>query len=337
MPQLMPDIAIMRQLIALVWLVGAGGGIAVAEVIPLPRARPPVSAPPWAQPAPPEPHSFRAAAGADFNTAEVTDKPTDCDLRLEKIAAIEPMPRLIGPGACGGGDMVRIDAVLLPDRKRIEIKPAPYLRCPMAEQLAGWVRDDAAVKVAAAGPALRSVETYDDFECRGRNRQTNGKVSEHGKGNAIDVRGFTLADGRFIGLTDMAASKELRADLRKSACARFTTVLGPGSDGYHEQHIHLDLIERRNGYRICEWDVREPKPPMPPLPPAKPPEVAKTGEVASVVPQRKSDVAPAAAAASSIKVPAEAVPLPPPRPALAVRHERRKTRRSFHLPFTLWR
>jgi hypothetical protein len=36
------------------------------------------------------------------------------------------------------------------------------------------------------------------------------------------------------------------------------TVLGPGSDGYHEEHVHVDLAERRGGYRICEWDVREP-------------------------------------------------------------------------------
>jgi hypothetical protein len=41
-------------------------------------------------------------------------------------------------------------------------------------------------------------------------------------------------------------------------------VLGPGSDGYHEEHIHLDQAERRNGFRICQWDVREPPPP--PLP-----------------------------------------------------------------------
>ena len=159
--------------------------------------------------------------------------------------------------------MVRVDAVLLADNKRIDIKPAPYLRCAMAEQLASWVRDDAAPRVASAGVALRSVETYDDFECRGRNRIVGAKLSEHGKGNAVDVRGFTLVDSHYIALTDMTAAKDLRDDLRKSACARFTTVLGPGSDGYHEAHIHLDLAERHNGYRICQWDVRVPPPPKP--------------------------------------------------------------------------
>jgi hypothetical protein len=102
------------------------------------------------------------------------------------------------------------------------------------------------------------VENYDDFECRPRNRVMGAKPSNHGNGIAIDVRSFTLTDGRVIPLTDMTIAKELRASLRESACQRFTTVLGPGADGHHDGHIHLDIAERRQGYRICAWDVREP-------------------------------------------------------------------------------
>lgn len=268
----------MGRLMAILWLIIAGSGMAAAEDVPLPRPRP--SMPPaWT-----EPHSFREAAGPDFNSADVTAKPSACDERLGKIAVIAPMPRLIGPGACGGGDMVRVDAVLLADNKRIEIKPASYLRCAMAEQLASWVRDEAAPRVASAGVALRTVETYDDFECRGRNRVVGAKLSEHGNGNAVDVRGFTLVNNHYIALTDMTAAKDLRDDLRRTACARFTTVLGPGSDGYHEAHIHLDLAERHDGYRICQWDVRVPPPPKP--------------EVASA------------------QIDGKPVPLPTPRPAI---------------------
>jgi len=242
----------MRQLLAILWLAGFSCGLAAAEDVPLPRPRPLL----WV-----EPHSFREAAGEDFNTADVTDQPSDCRLRLEKAAAIEPMPRLIGPAACGGSDMVRLNAVLIAGSARIEIKPAPLLRCEMAEQFTSWIRDDAAPRVSVVGESLRSVENYDDYECRGRNRVIGAKMSEHGKGDAVDVRSFTLADGRVIGMTDMAVSKDLRDGLRASACQRFMTVLGPGSDGYHEGHIHLDLAERRHGYRICQWDVRVPPPP----------------------------------------------------------------------------
>lgn len=251
MPQSYPRSPFVRALIATVFLAGFGCGLAAAEDVPLPRPRPPL----WVAP-----QSFREAAGGDFDTADVTAKPSDCRQRLDKIATIEPMPRLIGPGACGGRDMVQLNAVQLPGHARIEIRPTPVLRCEMAESLAGWIQDEADPLLRKAGMALRSVATYDDFECRGRNRVLGAKLSEHGKGNAIDIRAFTLADGRSIGLTDMTVAKDLREGLRASACERFTTVLGPGSDGHHEGHIHLDLAERHRGYRICQWDVREPPP-----------------------------------------------------------------------------
>ena len=222
------------------------------ENVPLPRPRPPF----W-----PDPHSFAEAAGPDFDTASVSSALSDCDQRLAEIADIELLPRLIGPGECGGRDLIRLNAILLPNRKRVEVRPTAVLRCAMAESFAAWVRDEASDYVTAMGDALRSVDTYGSYECRGRNWVAEAKLSEHGKGNAIDLRALVLADGRHITLTDETVSKPLRDDLRDSACHRFTTVLGPGADGHHNDHIHLDSLERNNGARICQWDVREPPPP----------------------------------------------------------------------------
>jgi hypothetical protein len=323
----------MRRLAALFCITGFGGGLAFAEDIPLPRPRPPAP-PAWI-----EPRTFREAAGPDFISADVTSAPSACRLRLEKVAVLAPMPRLIGPGACGGGDMVELDAVLIAGGQRVEIKPAPVLRCDMAERLAAWVREDAAPRVAKAGPALRSVDTYDDFDCRGRNRVRGARLSEHGRGNAVDVRSLTLADARVIRLTDKTVAKDLRSDLRASACARFTTVLGPGSDGYHEEHIHLDLADRHNGYRICQWDVLEPPPPP------KPPEAKVAAEPKAPEGQPAPPVAvvepdtPAAAAPPPVQFAQVVVPLPKPRPADAgkAHSNRRKTRGGIHFPFNLLR
>ena len=81
----------------------------------------------------------------------------------------------------------------------------------------------------------------------------------------------------------------LRESVLHSACTRFSTVLGPGSDGYHEDHIHLDLMERRNNYRICQWDVWDPLPQKAPLLPAERPDEAPPREVAAKPDDAKSD------------------------------------------------
>jgi hypothetical protein len=226
--------------------------IATIQNVPLPRPRPPS----W-----PEPHSFAEAAGPDFNTADVTSTPSDCDQRLATIAAIELLPRLIGPGECGGRDMVRLNAVMLPDHRRVVVKPTPVLRCAMAESFAAWVRDEVSAHVTTLGTELRAIESFGSYECRSRNSVPDAKLSEHGKGNAIDVRALIFASGRHAELTDATVAKPLREELRDSACHRFTTVLGPGADSYHNNHIHLDILERVHGSRICQWDVREPPPP----------------------------------------------------------------------------
>src|SRR6478752_5410904 len=228
--------------------------ITTVQNVPMPRPRPPA----W-----PEPHSFAEAAGPDFNTVDVTSAPSDCNQRLATIAVIELLPRLIGPGDCGGRDIVRLNAVVLPDQRRVEVKPTAVLRCPMAESFAAWVRDEASADIAPLGAALRGIETYGSYECRGRNNVIDAKLSEHGKGNAIDVRALVLAGDRRAELTDENVAKPLREALRDSACHRFTTVLGPGADSYHNNHIHLDILERHRGARICQWDVREPPPPPP--------------------------------------------------------------------------
>jgi hypothetical protein len=107
------------------------------------------------------------------------------------------------------------------------------------------------------------------------------QLSEHGRANALDVRAIKLANGKSIYLTDRTVAREVRESVLHSVCARFSTVLGPGSDWYHEDHIHLDIAERRNNYRICQWNVWDPLPQVAPLLPAERPAEAPPREVAA--------------------------------------------------------
>jgi hypothetical protein len=61
--------------------------IAANQNVPLPRPRPTAGL---------EPLTFAEAAGPNFDTADVTSAPSDCDERLRTIAVIELLPRLIG-------------------------------------------------------------------------------------------------------------------------------------------------------------------------------------------------------------------------------------------------
>jgi hypothetical protein len=183
---------------------------------------------------------------------------TACRLRLTPDRAVfEPLGAVAGAGECGGPDIVLLKRVLTKDHVSVEIAPAATLRCEMAEAIVNWVREDLVGQVTDLGSVLAGIETLDSFECRGQNRIVGAKLSEHGRANALDIRAFRLKSGRLAQPTDSAVSEDFRIAMRTSVCARFTTVLGPGADDYHEYHIHVDLAERRSGYRICQWDIRD--------------------------------------------------------------------------------
>jgi hypothetical protein len=256
-------------------------GVALPASVPLPKPRP-ADAP-----------TGPGRPGAENQTAAEIDKPAGettsaprppsaCRRTLTDEIAIAPsIPDIHGAGGCGGEDLVRLEAVVLPDKHLVALKPAATLRCAMASAIADWIRTDIAPLATSLGSVLSDIDNLNSFECRGRNGVVGAQLSEHGRANALDVRALILANGQSISLTDRTAPRGLRESLLHSACARFSTVLGPGSDGYHEDHIHLDLRERHNNYKICQWDVWDPLPQIAPLLPAGRPDQAPPRELAA--------------------------------------------------------
>jgi hypothetical protein len=184
--------------------------------------------------------------------------PTACQMRLsEGRAVFKPLGEIGGPGGCGGPDIVQLERIILTDRSEVAVEPPATLRCEMAEAVVSFVRQDLAPAAAAMGSDLSAIENFDSYECRGRNRVAGAKLSEHGLGNALDIRSVRLKDRRVVRPADAAAPSEFRAAMRAAVCSRFTTVLGPGSDGYHEDHIHIDRMERTGANRLCQWDLHD--------------------------------------------------------------------------------
>jgi len=289
---------------------------AAQAAVPLPRPRPVSAA---AAPAPdqaqPKPENGTGAP----QEAEAAPAPSQCRLALTEAVAVAPsIAPIDGPGACGGPDLVRLEAIVLPDRSRVVVKPAAILRCEMAAALVAWAREDMMPLARSAGTALLGIDNFDSFSCRGRNRIAGAKLSEHGRANALDIRALNFAGRAPVSLTDSAVPRDLREKVRSSLCARFKTVLGPGSDGYHENHIHLDLAPRRSDFRICKWNIETEPPPQvaaaqPQQQNAAPDEVEEP-EAEADGPAPQSLQPPASGGAVGA---AAAVPLPRPRPVMA--------------------
>jgi hypothetical protein len=225
--------------------------------------------------------------------------PSDCDVQLAKIATVRPLGELVAPGECGAPDAVEMESVTLPDATKVAITPPATLRCTMAAAVVQWIRDDiapAATKIV--GARLRGLENMGSYECRGRDRVRGATLSEHGRANALDVHSFKFANGTTLVLADPKASKDFRDAVRTSACAHFATVLGPGSDEDHAEHVHIDLEPRRNDYKICEWDVIVPAAQV------------KAKPEAQATPVAEAEAAP---------IPLDQVPLPLPRPVVSRR------------------
>lgn len=240
------------------WGLSAGLMLAVigsAGAAPLPPGRPadlsisgrtPPVAPPPPTPIAPGTATTPPSASADCAarlrekgvTLEVAAQPPASD----SFCTIEAPVRLLS--LADPADPKR--AIMLPDR--------PVVACRFAEPFAQWLGQIAApVLRAAKGSDLKAVRTGPGFVCRSRNHQLGAKMSAHAIGLALDVAGFDFAEGAALEVKTGAASVGLAA-IRTAACGWFTTVLGPGSDPFHSDHLHLDvqLHGSSDRYRICQ-------------------------------------------------------------------------------------
>lgn len=198
------------------------------------KAEPPADPPP----APEDPKELAAcladlkALGATFETEVTVD----------------------GETGCGMAAPVTVSK-LLPD---VTLEPEATFRCETALQLARMTRD--MVKPAAAiafpdKPALSAVLQASGYICRNRNSAATGKISEHAHGNAVDIAGLRFGKEdepvMIAKQDDGTAEAAFQRAFNALACLYFTTVLSPGSDATHQDHMHLDVIQRKSGFRYC--------------------------------------------------------------------------------------
>ena len=225
-------------LLALVLAAAAPPGEAPAP--PLPPPRPAAEAPP-ALPPPQEP-----AAAPDEREAAAAA----CAERLTELGLrFEPRPD-VSEEACS----VRAPVLVSGLPEGIEVAPPSLMTCAVAEGLARWALEalrPEAERHLGTQPTKLMIGT--SYQCRGQ--RSGSKLSEHAFGNAVDVMGIGLKGRAPVAVAahpEGSPEAAFQAAVQKAACAHFTTVLGPGADADHGDHLHLDQRERNRGYRICQ-------------------------------------------------------------------------------------
>ncbi|MEQ8896779.1 MAG: extensin family protein [Roseovarius sp.] len=132
----------------------------------------------------------------------------------------------------------------------VSLSQPAIMGCNTARVLNAWVQRDVDQIVGNMGGGVQELQVAAHYVCRTRNHKPGAKVSEHGKGRAIDISAFHLRDGSEISvLRDWGNGRRGRAlrRLHESACGPFGTVLGPESDRFHQDHFHFDTANYRSG------------------------------------------------------------------------------------------
>jgi Extensin-like protein C-terminus len=253
--------------------------------------------------------------------------------RVTPSAYVVPSREIDGPGVCGMTRPLKVSAL---DDGKVGIDKVLTIDCPMIPALEAWldnvVQPDAQARL---GQKVATLNVFGAYSCRSVDNVPGARLSEHAFGNAVDVAGFTLADGRQITFVDdwKKAGSQEAAFLREThagACEYFTTVLGPGADVFHYNHVHLDLAAHgatnTGPRRICKPTPETgllPAPASPDgLPPA--PDIEEPLDIAHLSPRNSVAPTPLAlhgpgdgpdGALPPAPISEEADPLPPILPA----------------------
>ena len=135
----------------------------------------------------------------------------------------------------------------------VALEPEAVMNCAIAEANARFVRDHAQREADRhLSSRITAINQVSAYVCRPR--AGTRRLSEHAFGNALDWGAIILDDSERLDVRPhRRGSPEalFLAALRRHACGIFKTVLGPGSDADHADHLHFDLAERRNGSTYC--------------------------------------------------------------------------------------
>lgn len=187
------------------------------------------------------PHGPAGAPRAQGGSEQLGTLCRDRDLRGQELGQV-PAKR----NGCG----IRQGAIRLYAIGGVRLSRPAVMECATAKALKQWVQTGMDTSVGRYGRGVAEVKVAAGYACRTRNSRPGARISEHGKGRAIDISAFELKNGETISvLNDWGKGRKGRIlkDMHRRACGPFGTVLGPDADRHHRDHFHFDIARHRSG------------------------------------------------------------------------------------------
>ena len=188
---------------------------------------------------------------ANFETKGLVPPANYCPGDPRRFAEAEKISDIDEGNGCFVHNAYQVSSVM-----GVAFNKPETMNCGVVTTFASWLNQSVQPAAQDAfGEPVVSVVVPSAYACRPRNNVRGAKLSEHGMGNAIDVSTFVLESGRRVAvLNDWNGandSQRFLRQIRSEACGPFHTVLGPGSDAHHKDHLHLDLQQQRGGGAYC--------------------------------------------------------------------------------------
>ncbi len=234
----------------------AAGSSQAQDYIPVPTTRPENSKPPAKTETKPAESSKKKEPPEKQQTGPVFDltRTKSCETALKKAGTrFELLQPISEKTPCGAKRPLLLKSLPM----AVEVPDGVKVRCEVAMALSKWMTETVVPSAKLhLGAKVTAIDISTSYQCRRRNNGETGKYSEHAFANAVDVAGFRFEDrdrlAIAVRLGNSDPDRAFQAAIRGASCAYFTTVLGPTTNASHADHLHLDLAERRSGYRLCQ-------------------------------------------------------------------------------------
>ena len=164
------------------------------------------------------------AQGETWTAEEVQAARARCETLLKGLDVVVIRNEAMRAGQCGAAAPVEL--VSIGTSPQVVLSPPAVLTCEMVAAMHKWVTKDLQpLAKRFHGKPLIRIDTMSSYSCRAAYGRKGGRLSEHGRANALDIRGFVLASGnRADVLADWGRTgRDIRAEVaaaKKAADAK---------------------------------------------------------------------------------------------------------------------